>query len=233
MLTVFVLFNFSCKKKSSAPSCKVISMSSPTSSGTTLYQMAYDNNGKIAALTSSGGGSSPSGYVYAYSGNLVVWSSTTSTSDIDSITVNSNGYMVTDINWSAGNRTVTNYTYDGNGDIKQSVAQQGSNAPVTTRYTYSGGDLTSIIFPGADTTYFAYNTNRAAQPGDYLHLLELTQYGAPVFKTVHEVQRITNPGSTPMNLDYSYDSKGNILTVTAIQGTSVSSLSLEYDCDVN
>jgi len=241
MFATTMLFVLSCSKKSSSSTpCKLITVTETNSSSTTTTNIAYNNEGKITtenATTVNGGNNSTNNTVFTYAGNVILKTTTYTYNSnppetwTDSLATNSAGYVIAETQrYSPTSYTYTTYTYDGSNKLLKSTSQSGSNPPSTSIVSYSGGDMNTIV-NGTDTTYLYYNTGKASSRNDYLYLLQQLQYsGAHVFNCAHQLTALTNPGSPIMDLDYTLDDKGNLVTMKVIQGSSIDTYSMQYDC---
>jgi hypothetical protein len=224
-LMALMLFGPSCSKKNdSKPACKIVTITDAGSSSTT-FNISYNNDGKISTLQSTSG-STTTNKVFTYVNNVILIS-TTSGSDVatDSVVLNSDGLMTSVLHRDGSEVETINYTYSGT-QLLKIVTQYNDDAPTTTTATFSNGDLTAT----SDGENFTYNTDKSSATGDYLSLIQLIQYGATFIKTSHQISGF-HAGSTVENFNYTYDSNGNISGVTATNGSTVETITYQYNCN--
>src|SRR5260221_10618399 len=92
--TAFILLiSPACKKSSSTPSCKLITVVDQYNSSSTTINISYNNDGKISTIQRTG--SSPTTEVFTYNGNLLMISTSNSSSvtSTDSVVFNSDGLI--------------------------------------------------------------------------------------------------------------------------------------------
>ena len=241
MIASTLFFNYSCSKKSSSPPCKLITLTEVDGTSTSTDNITYNSDNKVATITSTmvnGGTTSSSNTVCTYAGNVIMKTATSTsgsstTTTTDSIGLNSAGYVIADMTRysNSSDYYYTTFTYDANNQLLKSTSQSNGGPVTTSIASYSNGDITYLASPG-DTTYLYYNTSRPSGNDDYLYLAEKVQYGgALVYKTAHQLQALKySGGSAIVNLDYTYDSKGNLATMIYTQGSDIQNYSFQYDC---
>jgi hypothetical protein len=230
-LLLFLAFAPSCSKKNAAaPACKLITITDVIGSSTSTFNLTYNNDGKISTLQSTSGSSSTS-KVFTYSGNVIFITTTNSGStDVttDSIVINSGGFILSDLNRYTTNQSLTTYTYSGT-QLLKSVFQYNSNPAVTTTYTFTNGDLTGST-DGTTTSTYSYDAQKASAPGDYFQLVQLIQYGASFIKNSHQITAFQSGGSIE-NINYTYDNTGKITGLTGTGGSSVETITYQFNCN--
>jgi hypothetical protein len=221
----------SCKKDSTpAPICRIITVSPVSADGGTTYNFSYNSEGKLSSSSSS---TSTSVTTYSYSGNTVI-ASTTSGGVFKAkeiITLNANG-MASNVkteNDEAGTSwDNTLEEYSGTELIKStSTSSSGGPADVTT-FVWSGGNLVSST-SGSLTTTIDYYTDKPAQTGDYLSLLQLED-GYEVFRVKNAIKSFL-VGSTIFSYSYSFGSDGKIASIAITTGTDTSTDDYQYQCN--
>lgn len=224
---VFIVFqSLSCSKKgSSTPTCKISDITLAESSGAETFDITYNDAGKISTLVQTTT-SSVVTKVFTYSGNVVLVSTTDNqTTNVfkDSIVVNGDGLMVSDLQTSGQGSSLTTYNYSGT-EILSVTYQQGTQPTSTSNYTFTNGDMT-----GGPGTTFTYNDKPSAA-GDYLQITQLTTAGVPFIKTAH--QCISEQGGSILeNFSYSYDNSGKITQMVVTLGANVATYGYSYDCN--
>ena len=219
-----------CSKKnsssaSSANSCKLTGINLVTANGLETCSIAYNGDGKVSTVVQSSSGSALTA-TYAYSGNIIVMTTSGYTNgDVvtDSVVVNSDGLMLSDLMRNMFGASSTTYTYAGT-EVASSIYQEAGQTPSATTYTFTNGDLTGT---GPDET-MAYNDKPSA-PGDYIQLIQLLNFAAPYIRTAHQCISSTANGVTS-NYNYTYDSTGKI-TQLVMTGSENATVNYSYDCN--
>ncbi len=228
---LFVLIQgVACSKKNSsssstaANSCKLSGINAVGGTSFETVSITYNSDGKVSTIVQS----SPSNNLtmkYVYSGDVIMMTSSGYTNgDVvtDSVVVNSDGLMLSDLERNIFDTTFTTYTYSGT-EVASSIFQEAGQTPVATTFTFSNGDLT-----GGLTDTITYNDKPSA-PGDYLQIEQLLAYAAPFIKTAHQCTSYTSNG-VATNFTYAYDSAGKI-TQLAISGGTTGTFNYSYDCN--
>jgi hypothetical protein len=197
-----------CSKKSSsspstaANSCKLTGINAVGGNAVETCSVTYNSDGNVIKMTTSG-----------YTNGDVV---------IDSVVVNSDGLMLSDLESNIFDTSLTTYTYTGT-EVASSIFQQAGHTPSATTFTFSNGDLTGT----GSTDTITYNDKPSA-PGDYFQIIQLLNYAAPYIKTAHQCTSYTSNGVTS-NFTYAYDSTGKI-TQLVLTGLSNGTFNYSYDC---
>jgi hypothetical protein len=232
---VFAVAISSCKKNNDKQAtCRIVTVTESSSSGNTIRNITYNNDGKISTLNASG--SNPTNKVFNYNGNTVIVNTTTGSgtfSSRDSITLDNRGrplnlrqyYNVAGTNFS-------NYKFEYSGDdlLKLQQTDETGGVPETTTTTYVNGNMVSLHSPSGTTT-LEYFTDKKVQPGDYLELAALIQYGMSVYPHKNLLKTIASGASSITNFNYEMNPDGTISKVTATSGSSVSTLTYQYQCN--
>jgi hypothetical protein len=219
--------SMSCSKKSSStPTCKINAITANNAGNNATVAITYNDAGQLSTIVESST-TYTSNKVYAYSGNVVLVTTTTSgSSDIttDSIVVNGDGLMVSDLNRSSGNVSLTTYTYSGT-ELISLTNQVGNNPGSTINYTWSNGDMQG--YTGYNLSY----NDKPSQAGDYIQIQQLLEYGLPIIKTAHQCTAATINGSI-QNFNYTYDNSGKITQMVITGGaSSTATYNYSYDCN--
>lgn len=218
----------SCSKKSSpAPVCQIITVSDQLGATTTTYNITYNNAGQISTEQYSSGGINYN-RVFTYIGSTEMIATSDGTNTItDSITLNSDGLVVSDYNTFQTTVSVTTYTYSGT-ELQKEVQVVNGGTPATTTFTWANGDLTSGSSSGGNSTY-SYNT-KSSESGDYWSIIQLINYGSSFVRTTHQLTGY-QVGLTVENVNYTYDNAGKITAVTGTAGSSIESIGYQYSCN--
>ena len=228
--TAFVLLiSPSCKKSSSSPSCKLITVVDQYGSTTNTINISYNNDGKISTIQESG--SSPFTKVFTYSGNLlmITTSNASSVTATDSVVFNSDGLISYSMNKDASkNKTVNIFTYSGT-QLLKSTSQYNAGAITTTTYTFTNGDLTGSS-DGSNTATYSYYTDKNFADGDYFKLVQLINYGGLYVKNAHLIKGFQQ-GATVEKFNYTFDNTGKITGVTATNGSNIDNVTFQYSCN--
>lgn len=230
----------SCSKKSGQSggppkqSCQLTEVTNVISGGSTSnISFTYNDNGQRSVVEVAGSGFSTVQRVYTYSGNMIFVEETVGGAPFstDTVTLDSNGQIVSDLNTGIqyGSRSLTTYSFSG-AEIKQAVTDLGGGQQVTTNYIWAGGNLTGVAstFGGIpDTTTYGYD-NAPAQTADYWSFYQLVSYPELYIKTANRVVSINN--GTVTNITYSTDSTGNISKLTETYGGTVETNTYQWSC---
>jgi hypothetical protein len=224
----------SCKKDNDKKAaCKIVTVTQTSSGSTGIINITYNNDGKISTVnTSSSSGTSSK--VFTYSGNTINIVSTNGPSTSrDSVTLNANGRAsnirsfndMTGTTWSN-----QSFEYNGNELLKVHQTDNTSSTPETTVATYTNGNLVTLTSPSSTTT-IEYFTDKNTQPGDYLELAYLINYGVGLFPHKNLLKTIDGGGGSVTNFNYEFDADGKITKVTATGGGSITTLTYQYTCN--
>jgi hypothetical protein len=228
----------SCKKDKDdkKPVCRIVRI---IDSGmrTNMYNITYNNDGRISTLHSSG--ASVTNKVFTYSGNTININTTVGSntfSSRDSITLDNKRRPVnirsffneSGTNWS-------NFSLEYNGDdlLKYTVTTSSSSPPETVTATYVNGNMVNLQTAGTSLT-FEYFTDKLVQPGDYLEIANLIQYGATIYPHKNLVKSAISNGGAITNFNYEFNTDGQITKLIATSsgsGSSVNTLSYQYQCN--
>ncbi len=222
----------SCKKNSEEKksSCKIVTITDVYNNTNNVYNVTYNNDGKVSTLTSN-----ISSAVFTYSGNTIIINKTYNGNfdERDSITLNSDGkptnirqyYDQAGANWNN-----QSFTYDGGGNLLKSEQTDESNSsPETTLFTVTNGNVVTIQTPTTTLT-LEYYTNKSAQQGGYLDVATLVSYGVNLYPHKNLLKSL-NDGTNITNISYDMDASGSISTITSTSGTSVETISYQYNCN--
>lgn len=227
-------FIVSCSKDNDNNSdCRIITITETGAGGTIIRNITYNNDGKISTLNSTG--SLVSNKVFTYSGNTLIINSTDgggAFSSRDSVTLDSKGrpvnirqfYDQSGTNWSN-----FSFEYNGNNLAKYHQTSGSSSVPETYVATYSNGNMIGLQSTSGNIT-LEYFTDKRVVPGDYLEVLSLVQYGVTVYPHKNLVKTISSSGSIT-NFNYEMNGDGQVAKVTATSGSSVTTLTYQYQCD--
>jgi hypothetical protein len=219
-----------CSKKSSpspstaANSCKLTGINGVSANGLEACSISYNSDGKVSTIVQSSPGSTLTA-TYTYSGNVIKMTTSGYTNgDVvtDSVVVNSDGLMLSDLTRNIFDTSLTTYTYTGT-EVASAIYQEAGQTPSATTYTFTNGDLTGAG-PAETITY----NDKPSAPGDYFQILQLLSYAAPFIKTAHQCVSSTSNGVTS-NYSYAYDSTGKI-TQLVLTGSSNGTFNYSYDC---
>lgn len=224
-----LLISPSCKKSSSSPSCKLVTVTDQYNSTTNTINISYNNDGKISTIQETG--SSSFSKVFTYSGNLmmITTSNGSTVTATDSVVFNSDGLISYSMRKDASNnKTVYIYTYSGT-QLLKSTYQYNGGSITTTTYTFTNGDLTGSS-DGSNTAVYTYYTDKSLADGDYLKIVQLINYGGLYVKNAHLIKGFQQ-GSTVENFNYTFDNTGKITGVTATTGSNIENVTYQYSCN--
>lgn len=214
-----------CSKDDPKPECKIITI---TPDAGAAFNVSYNAEGKVSTITS---GTSVS--TYAYSGNTVIVTRTTSGtfSSRQIVTYNANGLasnVKTENNESGTSWDNLAFEFSGTEVVKQTQTSSGGGAPSVTTLTWSGGNPT-VLTSGSSVTNVEYYTDKPAQTGDYWNLLQLTQ-GYTMVKAKNPIKSVLS-GSSITTLNYVFDGDGKITSLSATSGSSTSTYNYQHQCN--
>jgi hypothetical protein len=222
------------KKNAVVPNCKIISASTVSAGNTSNTSFSYDNDGQVSIIQNTTGSATTTS-VYTYSVNLILITTSNSgpVSEVDTIRLNNSGQIIYHYaKYFVNNEiTIRTYTYNSDGQVLTQAFTDNNGQVVTGTYTYSGGDLTTISNgnPTQNTTY-TYFTDKPFQNGDVLQFSQLISTGGVQYiKNVHLVKSIQQ-GTNFENFNYNFDSGGKITSVTLTTGSTIETISYQYQC---
>lgn len=224
---------FSCKKDNDKKaSCRIVTIAITGSGNNSITNITYNNDGRISTLNTPGNNGSSK--VFTYNGNTVLATATNndgSFSSRDSITLDARRKPLnirTYFNEEGTN--FTNFSFEYNGDDLLKLHQtNGPNDVETSVTTYVNGNMVSLQSP-SNTTTLEYFTDKKVQQGDFLDLSSFIQYGVSVYPHKNLVKTIATASSI-LNFNYDFNSDGTISKVTATSGSSVTTISYQYQCN--
>lgn len=217
----------SCKKDStSKPICRIITVTSSVA-GTPPYNLSYNSDGTLS--TRSIGTFSTT---FAYGANTVIETSTDGGVFRSKriITLNANGLasnVRTEINLAGTSWINTLFEYSGTELIKSTDTYSAGDPDIST-YTWSGGNLVSIT-SGSSITTISYYTDKPAQTGDYLYLLQHI-YRYETYRVKNAIKSRVD-GSSIVNFSYSFDADGKIASISVIETSTTTILNYQYQCN--
>src|SRR5690242_6758617 len=162
-----------CKKdkdEKKKPTCRIITIT-PSPSGSS-FNISYNTEGKISTISSGNDVTT-----FAYSGNTVIGTTTTSGtfSSKKIITLNSSGLATnvkTEYNTTGTNWSNDVYEYSGTELIKATNTSSSGGTPSVSTVTWSNGNMVSVT-SGSSVSTIDYFTDKPAQQGDYLDIAQL------------------------------------------------------------
>lgn len=225
---------FSCEKEGDKNTgCLIITVSSITPSGNSLYSITYDNEGKISTLNSTG--FFELSKVFTYSGNTILISTTqgsgtSASTSLDSITIDGQGRPLNIRRYGETRTSWVNIVLEYNGENLSRMLQttHSSSTPVIQQASSTDGNLMSLSGPAGAETFEYYDDE--IQQGDYLQLSMILFYGVNIFPHKNLVKTYTNAGGIT-NFIYEKNAEGLITGITATSGSTVSEVTYVYKCD--
>jgi len=121
---------------------------------------------------------------------------------------------------------ISNYVYDGNGQLSTFTQQQDSYPSITLWYTFTNGDNTSSTNGSLKDT-LVYDMNKLAVNGNLDQFNQLL-YGAYSIKNKHLL--ITESHGTTTTYTYQFDSDGNISSIKMTSNNYVETINYTYSC---
>lgn len=226
----------SCKKDGGDKnaSCRIVTVTQVLGGSTYLYNLTYNNDGKVSTLT--GSGATNVNKVYTYAGNNIIINATLGGTfySRDSITLNANGTPANIRQFSnpAGTAWINHsLEYNGNDLLKQHMTTNLSAVPITSIVTMSNGNVINLKQVGSTEYNMEYFTDKGVQRGDFLEIVGLLNYGINIYPHKNLVKALALVGGAVTNYNYEFNADGLISVVTATSGTSVSTISYQYACN--
>jgi len=229
-----ILLASSCKKNNDKrATCRIVTVTQSSAGNTSSINITYNNDGKISTLSTSTSSGSTS-KVFTYSGNTIIIRGTSGSSDTrDSVTLDAKGKALnvrqfsdlTGNNWSN-----IRFEYNGNDLLKYHQTSDDDATEETTVATSSNGNMVGLQSPSNNTT-LEYFTDKKVQPGDYLEIATLIQFGVSVYPHKNLVKTIDSGSGNFTNFNYEFDADGRITKVIATGGSSTTTLTYHYQCN--
>jgi hypothetical protein len=210
----------------STSACQImdVAFTSPDTTQNASYKIYYDEQGRVDSIRENLADGSYVLKTFERTGDLVVMHTlATSYQLTDSIFVNEAGLEVQQLEKSGYVTTLAKFVYTGN-ELQEGISLIPSGD--TTVYQWQNGDMTG---QSGLPAFFGYN-DKASAIGDYWHLFNLLQKGAPAIVTAHQANYIYLPlGQQTINIAYTYDKDGKIATLT-YSGDQVQTVRYQYSC---
>jgi len=235
-----------CKKEDTAstPTCRINQITESYSNHTIAYAITYNANGKIEAISFTGGSIS-----YAYTANSIVVTAPffDSASATATYTLGSDGKPVNlhVVYSNSSDWDNVNYEYS-NGELSKAIYTASYDPNSSDEYfKWKDGNLDSIVDTrNQDTmTYtFSYYTDKPFQPGDYLFYSAITGDGEiSPFPSLPELvnrnlmksfaSKVSPYEQEYGNITYTFDTQDKITSIDVESTLTKSTLgSYQYDC---
>jgi hypothetical protein len=214
------------------PDCRMITaVITPSNGNPTTVNFSYNNDGDISVIQQVNNNNTTT-KVFTYAADLIIITTSQggSVTQTDSLKLNSNGLLASQVQRFNGStsKTVNTFTYNANGQLLKTVTQSGSGTPQTNTYTFTNGDLTSAT--GSSNLALTYFPDKPFIDGDYLKILQVLNIGVLYIKNVHLVKSMQT-GSSLQNFNYEFDDTGKVSKLTITTGSLVETVTYQYDCD--
>jgi hypothetical protein len=217
----------SCKKDNPPkPICRIITVT-PSGGGTSLYNLSYNSDGKLSTSSYSSNTTT-----FSYIGNTIIQTTTNGGTfgSKKTITLNANGLasnVKTENNVAGTVWDNTLYEYSGTELIKSTGTNSAGDPASISTFAWSGGNLVGIT-SGSSTSTITYYTDKPAQTGDYLSLLQLL-FGFDIYRVKNAIKTSVS-GSSTTSYSYVFDTDGKITSVS-VTGNSTTTLTYQYQCN--
>lgn len=124
---------------------------------------------------------------------------------------------------------VETYEYNSAGEVLKKIEQAGTNAPVTTVFTWSNGNLVSE----SDGTTYEYFTDQLIRDGDGIRERDILGAGIIIFRNKNLVKRAVNSNSNlTQDVSYEFDSDGKIIRRNTLVNNDIAiSRTMQYTCE--
>jgi hypothetical protein len=216
--------------------CRIVTISDETPTRNILHAITYNNEGKIASLTSSGNPGIKK--LFTYTGNTLMVKASNAAGQFsgrDSVTFDSRGRVINVRLFFTGNgANWINHKYEYNGDELLRLHQTSSTIPdiETFEATYVNGNMVRLGSPFAAYT-FEYYLDKKAQDGDFLNIDGIAQFGVSLYPHKNLVKSVNIGGPISNLITYEFNADGLIskYTATGGDGDQTSTRSYQYECN--
>ncbi|MCX2682099.1 hypothetical protein OOZ15_19270 [Galbibacter sp. EGI 63066] len=239
-LLLAALFLISCSNDDDiiidpAENCKIITMTSGSGNSSTVYNISYNNDGKISQL------SHPDGKLtWLYNSQGMIHSRFDSNNHLyykADIELNANGHPISiaaenyDNNGDVTSTTVHSFEYNNQGELIKWIQKTGNNPETTQILSWSGGNLTQVSSE-THTSEYEYYTDQVVQQGDFYQLYFTAVFGTSMINNKNLVKSTESSNGDTQNVNYEYDQEGRItkLTISYSSGDELE-LSYQYQCN--
>lgn len=250
LLAVGLLAVSSCKKKLILlpfELCNIVTVTvvDKGNPDTAVFHLEYDRGGRVTRIQSqSGAGTATRTYAYADT-TIVVTETSGGSSVTDSVTLNSDGLMLIDVNRTStsSNYLTTYYYYSGTEVVNASLWYNGQPPVAGDYYEYSWslGNLQNFTPQGGLTTTTSYGYTYNSEPaavGDYSFIMQLLNAPATTVRNTNQVISVQQ-FMTTTDVGYSHFANGRIsgftLTTSSLLGDpppDTVTYSYRYGCEL-
>lgn len=214
---------------SSKPECRIITISSES----VIYNLTYNNDGKLLSLNDNNNYTT----TYTYNDNTIITTTNQKGTDYyqqSIITLNDFGLAKqvktaldgTGLNWI---KTVNEYNKD---QLIKTTISTSSGTQTVQAYRWENGNPTAVITltPGkSDTADIEYYTDKPYQQGGFLYISQLIAGYATV--RPKNLLKSERTGSGIVNCSYGFDHEGRIRSATVVQDTTIRHFNYQYQCE--
>ncbi len=192
---------------------------------------SYDDSNRLVSLKHQEL-SAPYQRYYSYKGDSIISYLQPGVDPNDyRILLNSFGLIATEVQSNYGNMDSTIYTYDANGLLLLSTKLKPGYFSSTVEYTFFNGDNIYQKYTNVGVTIdtLSYYTDKLSVPGNFDEYIQLTNYGAYIYKNKHLLKSVQS-GSTVSEYKYDFDEKGNISTIYLSDAMFYDTIHFTYTC---
>ncbi|MFT3979137.1 MAG: hypothetical protein QM687_01615 [Ferruginibacter sp.] len=214
-LSMTTIFS-ACSKDDDTPACKIITITPSAGTGTNI---TYNDDGSIHSISSG-----TSVKTFAYSGNTAI--ATEMNSGVFSskviITNNSSGLATnvrTENDMAGTSWSNLAFEYSGTQLIKQTSTNSSGGTPGVTTVAWTNGNPTEVSSGGSNIQTIDYYSDKRSQTGDYWDIAQ-TMQGYRIIRAKNPIKSILS-GSTITNLSYGFNADGNITSLNATGGSTI------------
>ena len=234
-LTAIICLAIACNKDKSNKrqvDCRLKSFSESRTGGTTTWDFTYNNEGRIASITTSSSG----GVIVkdlTYTGNTIIGIAKAGGAFQikDSVTLDTRGRILNMKRFYDLAGTVwENIGLEFNGDVLSKVHKSNSAAPtpVTRNATYANGNLVSLVNAASTTTYDYFPENTLV--GDFMNLVPgMADWGIGLYPH-QSLFKSSSSGASTTTATYEKNADGLIVKSTVMTGGNELKYSFQYDC---
>lgn len=232
---VAILSIAGCKKEADQPpaseTCRITSIVL-SGAADAITNISYDGEGRISKLDRDSVSAN-----FSYSGNTINILSVTANTLTRRTTIELNtqglAQKITSVtirdDGSAFDPRVETYEYNSAGEALKKIEQAGDNAPETTVFTWSNGNLVSE----SDGTTYEYFLDQPIRDGDGIRERDILGSGIIIFRNKNLVKRAVNNNSgVTQDLTYEFDSDGKIIRRNTLVNNDIAiTRTMQYACE--
>ncbi|MBA3829631.1 MAG: hypothetical protein H0X33_11890 [Taibaiella sp.] len=195
--------------------------------------LTYDVNGKLIRTAATG--TQNTTRIFQYFGTSMITISVSQSgmiSEIDTVTLNANGYIATLQRFSAGSPPLyitSSFYYGANNEVSSEVDYDSHGNVDSLAYSWANGDLLNSGDPFVPVRY-TYDTTTAARDGDWFLTQQKLTYGALYAPTKHMIRSVGVGHNAPLYFFYTINDSARVVSYNTYIGSSVQVTTYHYTC---